>query len=176
MIEHMDDLMASGIDSFKVEGRMKSELYAATVAGAYRRAIDEWLEDPEIYRNDIDYLKQELDKCTHRLYSTGFFYGKPSESAQIYESSTYEKEYTYLGTAESVKDGYIRLHQKNKFSVGDEIEILSPGRAFRTCRVTDMRDEDGAAMVSCPHPKQEFYIKTSEEASAGDVLRMRTGR
>ena len=174
MIEHIDDLVEAGIDSFKIEGRMKSELYVATVAGTYRRAIDEYFESPRKYKEDLEYLRGELNKCTHRLYSTGFFYGKPSDEAQIYENSTYEKEYTYLGTVEAVKDGYLKLHQKNKFSVGDEIEILSPGRVFRTCTVTDMRDEEGLSIASCPHPRQEFHIKTTEEASAGDVIRMRT--
>ena len=98
MIEHIPDLAESGIDSLKVEGRMKTALYVATVARTYRKALDDYFEDPKKYEANMEWYKEEIGKCTYREFTTGFFYGKPSSDAQIFNSNTYVKNYTYLGT------------------------------------------------------------------------------
>ena len=97
MIEHIPELLEAGIDSFKIEGRMKTALYVATVARTYRKAIDDCLESEELYRSHMDWYREQIAACTYREFTTGFFYGRPDESAQIYDSNTYRKGYTYLG-------------------------------------------------------------------------------
>lgn len=104
MIDHIPDLVDAGIDSFKVEGRMKTALYAATVARAYRMAIDDYFEDPEKYYRKLSWYKEEVNKCTTRDFCTGFYFGKPDENSQIYGSNTYNQDYTYLGTI-SMEEG-----------------------------------------------------------------------
>jgi len=127
MIEHIPELIDSGIDSFKIEGRMKTALYVATVARTYRKAIDDYLESPELYRENMDWYLDQISNCTYRQFTTGFFFGKPDESAQIYDNNTYVKEYTYLGIiGECTADGLYRIEQRNKFSVGEQIEIMKP--------------------------------------------------
>ena len=129
MIDHIPELVEAGIDSLKIEGRMKTALYVATVARTYRLAIDDYLESPEKYRARLDRYREEIAKCTHRQFTTGFYFGKPGPEAQIYDSSTYINEYTYLGMAEAITgdDGaLIQMEQRNKFSVGDCLEIMKP--------------------------------------------------
>lgn len=160
MIEHIPELIDSGIDSFKIEGRMKTALYVATVARTYRKAIDDYLESPELYREHMDWYLDQISNCTYRQFTTGFFFGKPDESAQIYDNNTYVKEYTYLGIiGECTADGLYRIEQRNKFSVGEQIEIMKPdGRNIPAvvCRIVD---EEGQEMQSAPHPKQVLYIE-----------------
>ncbi len=127
MIEHIPEMIDAGIDSFKIEGRMKTALYVATVARTYRKAIDDYMESEEKYRANIGWYKAEIAKCTYRKFTTGFYFGKPDENTQIYDSNTYVNEYIYLGLVEEVsKDGLARIEQKNKFCVGDYIEIMKP--------------------------------------------------
>ena len=109
MIEHMDDILTSGIDSLKIEGRMKTALYVATVARTYRKAIDDYFESPKLYRENMEWYKEQIMGCTYRLFTTGFFYGKPDETSQIYDSNTYIREYTYLGIIGEIKDGLYRI-------------------------------------------------------------------
>ena len=119
MLEHIPELLDAGIDSFKVEGRMKTALYVATVARTYRRAIDDCLASVERYRENLPWYLEQITSCTYRLFTTGFFFGKPDEQAQIYENNTYEQGYTYLGLVNScMEDGAILTEQRNKFSVG----------------------------------------------------------
>ena len=131
MIEHMDDILTSGIDSLKIEGRMKTALYVATVARTYRKAIDDYLEDPAKYRENMPWYQEQIRSCTYRQFTTGFFYGKPDETSQIYDNNTYEKGYTYLGIVWELKDGLCRIEQRNKFSVGETIEIMKPDAGKR---------------------------------------------
>ena len=123
MIEHVPELVEAGIDSFKIEGRMKTALYVATVARTYRKAIDDYLESEEKYKANLPYYKEEIGKCTYRQFTTGFYFGKPDENTQIYDNNTYVNEYIYLGIVEEVKDNLCRIEQRNKFCVGDTIEI-----------------------------------------------------
>ena len=104
MIEHIPEMIKAGIDSFKIEGRMKTALYVATVARTYRKAIDDYLESEEKYRENMEWYKAEIAKCTYRQFTTGFYFGKPSEEAQIYDSNTYINEYIYLGIIEETRE------------------------------------------------------------------------
>ncbi len=160
MIEHIPELIDSGIDSFKIEGRMKTALYVATVARTYRKAIDDYLESPELYRKNMDWYLDQISNCTYRQFTTGFFFGKPDESAQIYDNNTYVKEYTYLGIiGECTADGLYRIEQRNKFSVGEQIEIMKPDGRNIPVVVRKIVDEEGQEMQSAPHPKQVLYIE-----------------
>lgn len=172
MVGHIPDLLDAGIDSFKIEGRMKTALYVATVARTYRKAIDDYLESPLKYQENMPWYMEQIKSCTYRQFTTGFFYGKPSEETQIYDSNTYEKGYTYLGIAGQKNDkGMYRIEQRNKFSVGEEIEVMKPDGRNLKVTVCAMVDEEGNAMESCPHPRQVFYVDVGEELDEFDILR-----
>ncbi|MBO4324758.1 MAG: U32 family peptidase [Lachnospiraceae bacterium] len=174
MIEHIPELCMAGIDSFKVEGRMKTALYVATVAGTYRKAIDDYTADPELFTKNLPLYREEIEKSSYRSYTTGFFFGKPGPDAQIYDSQVYERNYKYLGTVESVAaDGSFVFEQKNKFAVGDTIEILSPGFRHTETAVRHMFGEDGTEVTSCPHPKEMITAIADAVPKPGDILRMR---
>ena len=124
MIEHIPELLEAGIDSLKIEGRMKTALYVATVARTYRKAIDDYQKDPELYRKNMPWYLEQISNCTYRQFTKGFFFGKPDENSQIYDNNTYVKEYTYLGiVGEKNAEGLYRIEQRNKFSVGETIEV-----------------------------------------------------
>ena len=171
MIEHIPELLEAGIDSFKIEGRMKTALYVATVARTYRMAIDDCMKDVELYRSRIPFYKEEIAKCTYRQYTTGFFFGKPDENTQIYDSNTYVKEYTYLGIVNEIKDNLCKIEQRNKFSVGEEMEIMKPNGENVMAVVEAIFDEEGNSKDSAPHPKEVLYIRLSRQASVYDILR-----
>ncbi|MCM1309053.1 MAG: U32 family peptidase [Butyrivibrio sp.] len=171
MIEHIPELVEAGIDSFKVEGRMKTALYVAAVARTYRLAIDDYLKSEELYRERLPFYKEEIAKCTYRRYTTGFFFGKPDSEAQIYDSNTYVKEYTYLGIVREEADGRYSIEQRNKFSVGEEIELMKPNGTNLSLTVRGITDEDGRAVLSAPHPRQKLYIDLGERLDSFDILR-----
>lgn len=172
MIEYIPHLVDAGINSLKVEGRMKTALYVASVARTYRKAIDDFFENPALYEKNIPYYKEEISKCTYRQFTTGFFFGKPDSDAQIYDNNTYVKEYTYLGIiGEKKEEGYYRLEQRNKFSVGDEIEVMKPDGRNLLLTVKGIRDENGTEMESCPHPKQVIYVNLGDGLEENDILR-----
>lgn len=194
MIEHIPDLIDAGIDSYKIEGRMKTALYVATVARTYRKAIDDYLESPKKYEENMSWYMEQIRSCTYRLFTTGFFYGKPSEEAQIYDNNTYEKGYTYLGivgprceAASSEENssknstcegpnrasGMYRIEQRNKFSVGEEIEVMKPNGENVLVTVKALVDEEGNPMESCPHPQQIFYVDLGIKLDEFDILRRR---
>ncbi len=177
MIEHIPELMEAGIDSFKIEGRMKNALYVAVTARTYRKAIDDFNQDPEVYRKNLGWYKEEIGKCTCRQFSTGFYFGKPGKAGQIYENSTYIKNYTYLGTVEEVsRDGLCRIEQKNKFSVGDVIQVMKPDGRNLAATVKGIFNEDGKAQESAPHAKQALWVDLGAELSQYDILRCRGDR
>lgn len=172
MIEHIPEILESGIDSLKIEGRMKTALYVATVARTYRKAIDDCLQSRELYEKNMPWYLEQISNCTYRQFTTGFFYGKPDENAQIYDSNTYVKEYTYLGIVGEVTDeGLCRIEQRNKFSVGEEIEIMKPDGENITTKVLQILNEDGETQESAPHPKQVLYIRLDQRADYYDILR-----
>lgn len=172
MIEHIPELVDAGIDSFKIEGRMKTALYVATVARTYRRAIDDYFFSEERYRANMDWYCTEIAKCTYRKFTTGFYFGKADENTQIYDESTYVSEYIYLGTVEAVVESCARIEQRNKFSVGDEIEIMKPCGENIPVKVLAMYDEERNPVESCPHPKQTIDVRLSEQPGVGDILRV----
>lgn len=172
MIEHIPELVEAGIDSFKIEGRMKTALYVATVARTYRLAIDDYLRDPEYYRSRIPFYKSEISKCTYRQYTTGFFFGKPDKDTQIYDSNTYEHEYTYLGIVGDCNgDGLYSVEQRNKFSVGETIEVMKPDGTNIECSVIEIKDDEGDSMECAPHPKQKLWINLGTKLDRYDILR-----
>ena len=172
MIEHIPELIESGIDSFKIEGRMKTALYVAAVARTYRKAIDDYLESEALYQKNLPWYKEEIGKCTCREFSTGFYFGKPSENGQIYQSSTYIKNYTYLGTVEAVDEqGRCRIEQKNKFTVGETIEVMKPDGRNLEVKVKGIWDEEGKSQESAPHARQILWVELEAEPEPYDLLR-----
>ena len=172
MIEHIPELVNAGIDSFKIEGRMKTALYVAVVSRTYRQAIDDYFEDPQKYIDNIPYYKKEIAKCTYRQFTTGFFFGPTTHDSQIYDNNTYVKGYEYLGTIhESLEDGRGVFEQKNKFSVGDEVEIMKPTGENIVTKVLSMQDEKGENVDSCPHPGQRITLQTECTLQEYDIIR-----
>ena len=171
-IEKVPKLIDAGIKSFKIEGRMKTALYVATVARTYRKAIDDCMESPEKYHANMPWYQEQISNCTYRQFTTGFFYGKPDENTQIYDSNTYVREYTYLGFAEEIDErGLARLTQRNKFSVGETIEIMKPDGRNIPVTVEAIYNEEGEAMESAPHAQQRIYVKLTEMPEVFDILR-----
>lgn len=171
MIGHIPEMIEAGIDSFKIEGRMKTALYVATVARTYRKAIDDYLEDPEKYRANMPWYLEQISNCTYRQFTTGFYFGKPDEESQIYDSNTYIKEYTYLGIVGEEKDGKCLIEQRNKFSVGETIEIMKPDGQNVETVVVRILNEEGEEQQSAPHPKQRLYVELDARANKYDILR-----
>ena len=172
MVEHMEDILTSGIDSLKIEGRMKTALYVATVARTYRKAIDDCMESPEKYHANMPWYQEQISNCTYRQFTTGFFYGKPDHESQIYDSNTYVKEYTYLGiVGEKNEKSRYAIEQRNKFSVGEEIEVMKPDGENVCVTVKGIWDDEGNQMESAPHPKQKLWIDLGVELDRFDILR-----
>ena len=172
MIEHIPDLIDAGIDSLKIEGRMKTALYVATVARTYRKALDDFAKGKDVYEANMPWYQEQISNCTYRQFTTGFFYGRPDENTQIYDSNTYVKEYTYLGIAGPQNEaGLYRIEQRNKFSVGETIEVMKPDGSNIEVTVKRIVDEEGNDMPSAPHPKQVLYIDLGMELDAFDILR-----
>ena len=183
MIEHIPELMEAGIDSLKIEGRMKTALYVATVARTYRRAIDDCFTSEEAYRANMEWYRAEISKCTYRQFTTGFYFGKPDENTQIYDNNTYVNEYIYLGIVEEIReftgeDGddsmavpIVRFEQRNKFSVGEEIEIMKPDGTNQLADVIAMYNAEFEPVESCPHSKQVLWVELSETPERYDILR-----
>ena len=182
MIEHIKELVESGIDSLKIEGRMKTALYVATVARTYRMALDDYKESEELYKSRLPFYKEEIAKCTYRQYTTGFFFGKPDENTQIYDSNTYIKEYTYLGIigdevdrSNIVKDDnagvLYEIEQRNKFTIREQIELMKPDGTNVEVTVMEIFDENGNKMESAPHPKQKLLINLGTKLDKYDILR-----
>lgn len=174
MIHYIPEMIDAGIDSFKVEGRMKTALYVAAVTRTYRQAIDDYYKSEELYRSRQDYYDEEISACTYRQFTTGFYFGKPDTDSQIYDSNTYVRNYTYLGLIESITDdGLIVIHQKNKFLVGDEICVMLFDGTNKIAKVSGIFDEKMMPMESAPHPKQLLYIKLDniEDMKPGMIMR-----
>ena len=172
MIEHIPEMIDAGIDSFKIEGRMTTALYVATVARTYRKAIDDYVESPELYRSNMEYYKSEIAKCTYRQFTTGFYFGKTDQDSQIYDNNTYIKNCTYIGNVQEItEDGLTAFEQKNKFSVGEEIECMNFDGTNTVCRVEEIYNDRMEPMESAPHPKMQLYVKLDRPVSAGMILR-----
>jgi len=172
MIEHIPELMEAGIDSFKIEGRMKTALYVATVARTYRQAIDDYKKDEQLYRRNLEHYRQEIAKCTYRMFTTGFYFGKTDSDSQIYDNNTYRTEYTYIGMVEDVDEqGDLIFEQKNKFLVGERIEAMLFDGSNRLLEVQSIKNDEGEAMESAPHPKQRLHVNVGQPLPVGCILR-----
>lgn len=172
MIQYIPEILEAGIDSLKIEGRMKTALYVATVARTYRKAIDDYKKDPALYEANMPWYLDQISNCTYRQFTTGFFFGKPDENTQIYDNNTYVKEYTYLGiVGEKNEDGLYRIEQRNKFSVGEMIEVMKPNGENLQVVVKQIINEKGEAQESAPHPKQVLFIDLGTEIDQYDILR-----
>ena len=177
MIEHIPEVLDAGIDSLKIEGRMKTALYVATVARTYRKAIDDFKKDPELYRANMEWYKEEIGKCTYREFTTGFYFGKTDETTQIYDNNTYVKNYTYLGTVGVCDEqGRYAIDQRNKFSVGEIIEVMKPNGDNIEVEVKAIFDEDYNPMESAPHPKQKLWIDLGIALDEYDILRKKENK
>ena len=174
MIEYIPELIEAGIDSFKIEGRMKTALYVATVARTYRKAIDDYLKSPETFKENLEWYKSEIGKCTYREFTTGFFFGKPDSDTQIYDSNTYVKNYIYIGTVNEVDEKNRAIfNQKNRFFVGDNIEIMKKNGENISLCVESIEDEKDEKMESAPHPMQLLKVTFDKQvAEEGDILRI----
>ncbi len=171
MIDHIDKLVDSGIFSFKIEGRMKTALYVATVVRAYRNAIDDYLKSPELYRKNINHYWDEIKSTTYRPFSTGFFFGKTTNKDQIYDNNTYINGGIYIGIARENDGTYFGMTQKNKFSVGETIEIMKPDGQNIEAKVLEIIGMHGESMPSAPHAKEKIKVKLSIMPEIGDVMR-----
>lgn len=201
MIDHLPELAQAGIDSLKIEGRMKTALYVASITRAYRRAIDDYLESDEKYAAGLDWYRQEIRKCTYRDFTTGFYFGRPDTQSMVYTDNTYSSDAVFLGIvepAESPADAPrgtggasaagrwpgeaarpgengqmrpVKIHQKNKFCVGDRIEIMRPDGTDLQTQVLEMWNAEGESVQSAPHPGEEILLRLDAQAEPGDLLR-----
>lgn len=169
MIEHLDDMLESGITSFKIEGRMKTSFYVATTVRAYRQALDAVLDGKPVTRE----IYEETLKTSHREYTTGFYYGNPLEEAQQYGSVAYTRDYEFSGRVlDYFEDsGKMLIEQRSKFLTGDTLEVLTPGKEIKSFVVEHMYDEEGNEVTSAPHPQQKLYIDVDFKVEAHDFIR-----
>lgn len=172
MIQHLEDLVPTGIDSLKIEGRMKTPLYVATVVKAYREAIDLFFENPQKYQEKKAYFLEEVGKCSHRHFDTGFFYGQPKQG-QIYENSSYQKDYVFVGKVlgYDAEKGLHRVEQRNKFVVGDQLEVLTQkgeNLPFTVDKIITLAGEEKEEAVLV---QEELYLKLPKIIESDTILR-----
>lgn len=173
MIEHIPEMIESGIASAKIEGRMKTIFYVATIVRVYREAIDSYYADPENYKFKPEWL-EELTKVSNRHFTTGFFLGKTDHNSQNYESSAYIRDYDFIGIVRSYDEtsGYAIVEQRNNFKAGQEIEVFGPGSAgFFTQVIDEMYDDKGAAIEVAPHAQQLVKMKMRYPVAEKYMLR-----
>ena len=176
MLEHLPDLIDAGVSSFKIEGRMKSVFYVATVVSAYRKAIDSYMTDPENYSFDYSWYNEML-KASHREFTTGFYYDKPTNEDQNYQTSAYTREYSFTGKVLSYDtDSSIAVvEQRNKMNLGDTIEVFGPDIDYFEQKLTVLLDEDDNPIESAPHPQQILHIKMNKPVKPNYILRKKKG-
>ena len=170
MIEYIPELVQAGVMSFKIEGRMKTPLYVAMVTKAYREAIDDWYYDPDRYHEKIPYYQELLRMVSHRDYSTGFYLGKPDASSQIYDQDQSQQNAFFVGKVLSNNGAQALVEQRNKFSVGETIFLLSKEGPLKAVQVQSIQDEQGQPQESAPHARQRILLPLPEEAEAGMIL------
>lgn len=174
MIDHIPELISAGIASAKIEGRMKSSFYVATVVGAYRRAIDAYYADPERYAFREEWMR-ELKKVSHREFTTGFYFNQPTNKDQNYQTSAYTREYQFIGVVRSYDPDtkMAVVEQRNKMTVGEEIEVFGPYTDYFSQKLEVLLDEEGNPIESAPHPQQILQIKMERPVSENFMLRKR---
>lgn len=172
LIEHIPELVNAGISSFKIEGRMKSVFYVATIVSAYRKAIDSYFEDPEKYEFREEWM-EELCKVSHREFTTGFYFHEPTNLDQNYRTSDYTRDYSFIGLVKEYdpQTGFAVVEQRNKMVVGDRIEVFGPFSDFFEQEIEEMYDEEGEPIQSAPHPQQIIKIKMKKAVKPFFMLR-----
>ena len=174
MIEHIPDIDKAGIYSLKIEGRMKTPFYVGTVVKAYRQAIDDYYTDPKLYEERLPYYLAEVSKASHREYTTAFYYGKPDGNQQVYTNNSYIREYDFIGMVQEDWDentGFAVVEQRNKFSVGEEIEVMPDKGDSFSMVVTEILNEAGEQVDSAPHPQEILKVKFDKPVKKFDMLR-----
>ena len=176
MIQYIPELIKAGINSFKIEGRVKSSYYVASVIRSYRIAIDEYYKNPDSYSFKEEYL-DEIKKASHRDFTTGFYFGKPTEEAQIYESSSYIRGYDFVGMIldYDVETRIATVEQRNRMFVGDEIEVFGPGIKHFTQKIENMWDENNNEIEVAPHPQQIIKMKMDNMVEKYYIMRKYKG-
>ena len=172
MIEYIPELINSGIKSFKIEGRVKSSYYVATVIRSYRMAIDEYFKDPKNYNFNEEWVN-EIKKASHRDFTTGFYFNKPTEEDQVYTSSSYIRKYDYVGLVLDYDEAnkIATIEQRNRMFVGDKIEIFGPNKDYFTQTIETMWDEEGKEIEVAPHPQQIIKMKMDKLVESWDIIR-----
>ena len=176
MIEHIPDIAKAGIYSLKIEGRMKTPFYVGTVVKAYRQAIDDYFADPKLYEKRLPYYLAEVSKASHRDYTTAFYYGKPDGNQQVYTNNSYIREYDFIGMVQedwNEETGFAWVEQRNKFSVGEEIEVMPAQGDSYAMKVTEIRNQNGETVASAPHPQELLQVKFEKPVKKFDMLRKR---
>lgn len=176
MIEHVPELIEAGITSFKIEGRVKSSYYVATIIRAYRMALDNYYKDPDNYKYDSKYL-EEIKKASYRNFTKGFYFGKPGAEAQNYGTSGYTREYDFVAMVlDYDKDTNIAtLEQRNRIFTGDEVEVFGPNKDFYIQKIHKMWNEKDKEIEVAPHAQQIIKIKTDRPVEKFDLLRKPKG-
>ncbi|MFW6028627.1 MAG: peptidase U32 family protein [Halanaerobiales bacterium] len=178
MIEYIPQLLEAGIDSLKIEGRMKTLLYVATVTRAYKKALDDYLKEPKTYYNNRHNYLEEIKKCSYRPFTTGFYFEQPSETTQIYDNNSYIKNYSFIGIVldYNINKKIALVEQRYKFSVGDEVEVMKKDGENEKLYIKELWDEEFNTVIDAPHPKQKIYIKFNKEVKLGsyDLIRKRS--
>ncbi len=172
MIEHLPKIIDAGITSLKIEGRMKSPYYVATVIRSYRMALDSYLNDPENYSYDENWL-DEIRKASHRDFTTGFYFGKPGGKEQLYTSSSYIRNYDFIALVldYDMQTSIATVEQRNRFFIGDEIEIFGPNTEYFTATIEKMWDSKDKEIDVAPHPKQKVKIKIDKPVEKWYMIR-----
>lgn len=172
MLEHIPEVLNAGIKSLKIEGRMKSSYYVATIVKCYREAIDSYIKDPDNYKFNPKWL-HEIEKASHRNFTTGFYFGKPDHEAQVYGKSVYVRNYEFVGLVLSYDENekIAIVEQRNRFFVKDEVEVVTPRGEVEKIVIEKMWNEDGEEIEVAPHPQQIVKIKTSKVLKTYDMLR-----
>lgn len=173
MIDHIPDLVEAGVVSLKIEGRMKTPFYVGTVIKAYRQAIDDYFEDPAKYEQKREYYLDEVSKASHRDYTTAFYYGRPDGNQQVYTNNSYIRPYDFIGVVQEASDaeGYAWIEQRNKFSVGEEIEVMPAKGPSFSMTVTEIYNEAGESVESASHPQEKLRVKFSQPVQPFDMMR-----
>ena len=177
MIQFIPQLAEAGIYSLKIEGRIKTAYYVGTVINAYREAIDDYMKDPALYESKKEYYLEQVSKASYRGFTTGFYFGKPSDKDQIYTTSSYIRTYDFVGSVlgYNEKSGLALVEQRNKFVVGDEVEFMRHNGEFFTEKITEIYNEDMQPVTEAPHPQQKLYVRVSQPVEAFDMMRREVG-
>ena len=171
MIEHLDEMLDAGVTSFKIEGRMKSPFYVATVVNAYKRAFEYLKQDKALYKEKAKELKKELENCSHRKFTTGFCLGEQDKECLESSLPVSSSEFVAIVT-KSTQNGYCEIEQRNRFKIGDELEILSPSENFlKKIKIEELFDEKGEKVEDALKVQQKLKLKTNLNLHEKDILR-----